>query len=347
VLFGSDGYEVNVDPGFLNERMCMSFIGPSIIAEITLRFPALLLLTDPFGVKSRSVFLSDRVLAKCRNKRIPTLAAVLHDLREGTVFASLERVAPGKLRSDNERIQKVIGQVYDARTIILDFSPEHFVSTTMRVLLTEGAPVSIIGRIHSFDEKQVVIQPLVIGLPVVTHNSAHHDLDYSVIWPGYETFEIHAENIDEFSECRKIMPPALAVWQSQMKNLPEKVIKARLADLLGDTTGKDWGGEQMDHFTPALHIGGKRVTAAFLLKGPARFSPMTLSSNQGKANDQLYRLATVQADLLIVQHAHDIDHKVRHVLAALARYAYQPRYYCFIDGKDTYRILKAYGKLGS
>ena len=66
----------------------------------------------------------------------------------------------------------------------------------------------------------------------------------------------------------------------------------------------------------------------------------------GKRADQIYRLSKTSAEILIVQHSHQIGDAVRATLRALS---IQPggksRKYCLIDGMSTYRILKAYGRL--
>jgi hypothetical protein len=98
-------------------------------------------------------------------------------------------------------------------------------------------------------------------------------------------------------------------------------------------------------YSAHLHIDGERVAGAFLLKGPAEFRPMTLNM-LGKNNDQIVRLAQEPAELLVVQHCHDICPPVR---ATLRAFTIQPgtldRRYCCIDGKDSLRILQAYDKL--
>lgn len=104
------------------------------------------------------------------------------------------------------------------------------------------------------------------------------------------------------------------------------------------------GGEQDDHFTASLSVNGERSTAAFVLKGPADFREMT-PEMLGKRADQVYRLSTTPAQILIVQHCHQIGEAVRATLRAFSVTPHNPRRYCLIDGKDTYRILKAYGKI--
>jgi hypothetical protein len=126
-----------------------------------------------------------------------------------------------------------------------------------------------------------------------------------------------------------------------MRLISEAAVKTCFAEILGDRAGKDWGGETSDYYTAHLRIGGRRVTAAFLFKWPARFEPMDLA-HLGKKNDQIVRLADESADVLIVQHCHDILPVVRKTLRAFAVQPSRPRRYCCIDGRDTLRLLKTY-----
>jgi hypothetical protein len=86
------------------------------------------------------------------------------------------------------------------------------------------------------------------------------------------------------------------------------------------------------------------VTAAFLFKGPAPFAPMGLNQ-LGKNNDQIVRLASETADVLFVQHSHEILRAVRQTLRVFAVQPSRPRRYCLVDGRDTLRLLQAYGLL--
>lgn len=119
---------------------------------------------------------------------------------------------------------------------------------------------------------------------------------------------------------------------SVMKNIYEKAFKACLCEILRYEIKKDWGGEQSDHFTSSIHINQKRYTGAFLLKGPASFSPMGLN-HLGKNNDQIVRLANEPSQVLFVQHCQEILPAVRSTLRAFAVQPCTPRRYCLIDGK--------------
>lgn len=128
-----------------------------------------------------------------------------------------------------------------------------------------------------------------------------------------------------------------------MKTVPELQVKQILAQVLGEPViPKDWGGEQSDLWTTRLRVNGKPHTAAFLLKGPAggRFSrPMTIGM-LGKNGDQIQRLASTPAEVLVVQHCHEIRPEVVAMLRGLASDFRNIRRYMVIDGYDSYAILK-------
>ena len=63
----------------------------------------------------------------------------------------------------------------------------------------------------------------------------------------------------------------------------------------------------------------------------------------GKNNDQIVRLSHEPAQVLIVQHCHDILPSVRETLRAFAVQPSRPRRYCLIDGRESLRLLHAYG----
>jgi hypothetical protein len=128
-----------------------------------------------------------------------------------------------------------------------------------------------------------------------------------------------------------------------MREISEPAFKACLGEILHDNVTKDWGGEHSDHYTSHLHLYGRRVTTAFLLKGPGSgFEPMQIT-HLGKNGDQIVRLAHEPADLLVVQHCHDIGSAVRQTLRAFAVQPTGARRYCLIDGRDSFRLLTAYG----
>ena len=77
-------------------------------------------------------------------------------------------------------------------------------------------------------------------------------------------------------------------WQETMKSLSELEVKTKIAEILGDITKKDWAGEQNDHYSTHVTLGDRRTTAAFLLKGPARFEEMQPRHLGKRINKETY-----------------------------------------------------------
>jgi hypothetical protein len=196
---------------------------------------------------------------------------------------------------------------------------------------------SIIAELHSATAEKLVFHPLVMGGPWL--RSPDPRWEDAAIWWGEEFYENAIEDFDEFSAIRQFPKP---VSCEPMKDVSEHAFKQCLAEIVGGDAPTDWGGEISDFYTAHLRLAGKRVSGAFLLKGPARFAPMRLN-NLGKNNDQIVRLSSEPADVLFVQHCHEITPPVRSTLRAFAVQPSRPRRYCLIDGRDSLWLLQAFG----
>src|SRR5207248_271916 len=107
---------------------------------------------------------------------------------------------------------------------------------------------------------------------------------------GRDLGEIIPEDIEQFSRMKEIKTASADEWIGVMRSLGEAEVKSAFTHLLGEPTKKDWGGEPNDHFSSNIFIGGRRYTAAFLLKGPGGgFREMTLDMCGARA-DQVHRL---------------------------------------------------------
>jgi hypothetical protein len=241
------------------------------------------------------------------------------------------------------RVKNRVVLPYEERDVYLEFGTDHFVASSGKVEHVDQQIVSIIGQVRNVSEEEIVLNPLIMGAPSLDH-PFNKDVKLDLSWEGFEWYEILPEDVDEFAKAKDVAEPMAEEWTEYMRNHPEAETKRKLCEILGDLPRKDWGGEQHDHFSGSLHLQGRRISAAFVLKGPTNFREMTLDM-LGKRADQIYRLATSTASLLVVQHAHDIGEAVRGTLRAFAVAPHQPRRYCVIDGKSTYKILKAYDRL--
>lgn len=326
-----------IDPGFVNRRLVETILGPKNMPVVDTALSKLPPLPDGLMEARIDHVYSDILVVFCELNGVKTLGEVLAS-GDGHLFCSTERFEPCADVYDKPRATSVIIppglSEYEVR---VEYSTKHLRSDTVRMHLHNGETLSVIAKFWKREGNCLFFQPLVIGGPWMSHeNEAISDL---VMWEAGTHFENFLEDFREFERVSSYTHP---VDINEMRHVSERAFKLCLAEILGDKTRKDWGGETSDHFTSELHLQNRRLTGAFLLKGPAKFAPMGLN-HLGKNNDQIYRLAQEPADVLFVQHCHEIESAVRATLRAFAVQPGRPRRYCLVDGKDSLRLLKAYG----
>ena len=159
------------------------------------------------------------------------------------------------------------------------------------------------------------------------------------------SFSVKLDDIKEFEKISSILLDNVDEWINYMKGLPELRIKENFCKILLDIPKKDWGGELNDHYTSSIHYLNDQYESAFLFKGPAggiKFREMKMK-DLGKNADQINRLFKTNARLVLLQHCHMISEDVKETMDAFA-YKYEKKY-CIIDGRDTYKLFKAYNLL--
>ncbi len=335
----------HIDFGFLNRRLALTALGPY---------------RDPFIDRHKSGddhmtrlandhLLVEMLLDHCRDLVVPTLARSLNEAPLAPMVMSTEQlVACPEVYSDARVNQRVALKVSDKRPVILAYHTSHIVSDTGRLALakgyTDGYCEAVVALLHDRGDR-IELEPIVMGAPWLDH-PRNEDATH-LMWHGQAYGEILPEDITEFALMRDVTTTSAAEWMSVMASIPESKVKQAIAALLKEPAQKDWGGEEADHFSATVLYGGRRHSAAFLLKGPTRFREMTLNMC-GKNGDQIYRIDKTGADLLVVQHCHLVGPAVRETVRRFAvTPGLQSRKFCIIDGQATYRLLKAYEFLTS
>lgn len=332
-----------IDPGFVNYRLIEHVLGARAmsaidaqISDLPADLPDWLRLTRVGHVYTRTLVWF------CEINGVPSLGAMLSE-RRGSLFCSTERLAPTPGVYDADRVctQVIKPEIRDLRAE-LHYTTKWIRSDTVRSRLHDGAELSVVGLRRSIGDGVVVCEPLVIGSPWLVNIDDEVRFEHAEWW-GHSYGEVFVEDIEEFAEVRNVEAEQDF---SIMQRVSESAFKQCLAEILRETAPKDWAGEQSDLYSSHINLGGRRTTAAFLLKGPGSgFSPMTFR-HLGTNGDQLYRLSQEPAGLLVVQHCHDITSAIRETLR---RFAIVPgelrRRYCLIDGRDSLRILVAYDML--
>lgn len=326
-----------IDPGFVNHRKIQSIIGDSGMRFIDSNIRNLPELPEWQKTVRIDHIYSEATLIFCKGLGINTLRHNLA-LQAGKLFCSSEKLGPCPDIYDKTRVvSKWVPPENISINVEFHYSTTHIHSDTTRSRLHDGNYVfAIIAELLQSDGINAVFDPLVMGAPWLREKGEAPNFD--IMWFSYEYFENFLEDIDEFSKVKDYPIPG---DNEPMKYVSENSFKQCLAEILGGTVPSDWGGETSDFYTAHIHLNGKPKTAAFLLKGPARFTPMSLN-HLGQNNDQIIRLAREPAQILFVQHCHDVTPQVRETLRTFAVQPGNARRYCIIDGRDSLRLLRAY-----
>lgn len=214
------------------------------------------------------------------------------------------------------------------------FNPARLTCSTSGVELAGTRTQWMLAQIAHLSVGRVELRPLAIATRLLAP-SQHR-------WDTSDWQRIPPREVEQFASVDWDLAVSVEDLRA-LRDVPEATVKSILARILGEPiVPKDWGGEQADLWTSKLRVGGEELTAAFLLKGPARFQPLTIRM-LGVNGDQIERLGRTAAEVLVVQHCHAIRPEVYSLLRSIASDFRNVRRYMLIDGFDTYRLLRAAG----
>lgn len=231
----------------------------------------------------------------------------------------------------NEKLDEPLA----GKQLVVEFSKGNLVNDTASTRMKGSTRLFIFGYIADVDTTTIRAVPYAIG-DLVERKGGFP-------MPFMQGLELRPEDVDQFAGLDSRWMPSASEF-SAIRGVPEQLVKELLCRLLGEhTVPNDWGGEESDVLSANLSVNGRRLTAAFLLKGPSRFHPMK-PTDLGRNGDQLYRLFNIPADVFVIQHCHSIGAAVRkQALAfALQRSFTAPCRVLFVDGTTTARLLRAH-----
>lgn len=212
-----------------------------------------------------------------------------------------------------------------------NFDPAKLTCSTANVELSGCRSQWIFAQVAGAAAHAVELRPIAIATLLLAPPPGQWSPDWQ---------RIHPRQVDQWNNV-DWDAPVRDDDLARLKAIPEQQVKQAIAALIGEpVVPADWGGEINDLYTSRLMVDGRQQSAAFLLKGPARFSPMTIG-HLGQNGDQLTRLARSPADVLVVQHCHYIRPEVISYLQDVSSSFRHVRRYLVLDGPDTYRLLTA------
>lgn len=298
--------------------------------------------------------LKDSVVAWTKANSPESLGKMLVEetLSEGSIFThnsnfffrGLSAVATAQFEGKSAKTLPTayskLDEWVEGGRIEFEFDPVHLTSNSSWSELKGQKRMFVLGVVTNVDGPVISAKPYVIANVVENRR----DIFAAGRWMNY--LEVHVDRLNTFERVRDYRPRMTKKSLSKLRDIPEVRVKEAFADIIGEpTVPKDWGGEKSDLFSTSVRFDGARVSAAFAFKGPAKFKPMTMAE-LGKNGDQISRLFEEPADLLVLQHCHEITPDVRKTMRAFANQMGNPRMYCVIDGYDTIRVLEAYEKCG-
>ncbi len=338
---------------YLNQRRVMELIGSDYLTSATVRHASAL--GDAFQMRLVLLTAAKNALVEWMQKHEPrTLGQLLlsTEATPGRIFThysdfygvGLLHRKSGKGASSSDaspylhRLVKGLGR--DVR-LRLRYHPEHLTaSSSYTVLSGHTQQLFVFAVVEGEREGVLDAMPYVIAtlLPDLDHASPT-----GMRWGKYR--EVFVDHIDTFSLAR-FEPIPRRSELALLRAVPEREVKRAFAEIIGEPTiPKDWGGEQSDLFSSFVRLDGRRISTAFAFKGPAKFAPLTMAG-LGKNGDQIDRLFSEPAELLVLQHCHAITAPVRNAMRAYATRISDVRLFCLVDGYDTLRVLRAYSRCG-
>ncbi len=341
---------------YINARRVIELVGAHNVADDLKPINALSDIDDAMRQSMALSVLKNQITEWIQASNPPTLGQLIcsGNFKPNTLFTHFTNYYCKGLSQVSEALHKnkpniPMAEIYakldelgQKRKIHFRYHHEHLTSASAWCNLSGQKQLLVLGMATDIQKDRIEAIPWIIANPLP-------DLFRSCSIIGkhlQRRLEIHPDSIDNFSRVRDIPQPRSKKVLEQLRDIPENDVKQAFAEILSEQTVlKDWGGERSDLFTTHIKLNNERISTAIAFKGPAKFHPMTVA-DLGKNGDQIDRLFTEPADLLILQHCHEIMPPVRNMMRAYAQQMGNPRLCCIINGYDTWRILKAYGKCG-
>jgi hypothetical protein len=209
--------------------------------------------------------------------------------------------------------------------------------------LYPNIPFGAVSGDYNFWSLHSRLTHFIKGLEVIRQQNLR---EYTDLPQGLRLF---VEDIESFRKVRDVNPAQVAdILDGGYLDRPEDSIQMALEQTLDvPMHKKDWGGEINDLYTSNVIVNGGRVETAFLLKGNGLRKRTLEIRDCGANGDQLVRLMESPARLFVVQFVGNVSESVIRDIEGkveAARAKGREAWYCIMDGQDTARVLRAYGK---
>jgi hypothetical protein len=326
---------------YINNRRVFELLGTSQTQRIPLVSES-----EPLASLNNQNAIQEAFVSWLQRSNVEPLGKLLvtQSVREGDLFTHHDQFFFNWSRKKQDSIKPVgsyakLDHFESDLKLRFEFHTEHLTSQSARGQLSGSRRLFMLGSIQEIKKGEITCLPYVIA------NFVSYERQNSLpLWPNYN--ELHVDSLDSFSKIQNYHPTLKPADLNALKKISEKEVKIAFAEIINEPDiPKDWGGESSDLFSSRVIYEKKRISTAFLLKGPSKFKPMTMKE-LGKKGDQINRLFDEPALLFILQHCHRIETAVIKTMKNYSQQIGSPKLWCVINGYDTLRILEAYEKCG-
>jgi hypothetical protein len=250
-------------------------------------------------------------------------------------------VAEARLKAD-------LDPFVSGASLVLQAHPENYTTSSTAGELSGKQRLFLVGRITNGEFPELRAQAYLIGHLHWEGRPSTAKVIGTIRDPFGRLpwhMEVFLSNLRPFEEASN-EPMASRGELMTMKSILESEVKSALAEIIGEPfVPKDSPSETSDLQTNRLWLDGQQVSAVFTFKGRGLPRPLTVA-NFSQHGDQISKLFTEPAELVVVQHCDKVTNHVRHHLRAFATRINQLRPFLVLDGNDTVRILRHFKKLG-
>ncbi|TGL87398.1 hypothetical protein EHQ68_12710 [Leptospira congkakensis] len=334
---------------FLNQKLFLSSLSPNLVDEYETKALNINYYDDHLNKIFIDKYSMDLTLEHIQRNEVPVLEKLIitNALNIDSLFYSDYTFTFKNLKKVNsydKPFQKTFYLELPQYNIKIEgeYNTAHYTCNTAFTNLSKKYKCFLYGKIESFNETKRIlkIRPIVFAEKLIKfqNDKDNHPFRAYIV-------EKNRLNIEDFDEFKKVKKFNKKVDFSVLASIPEKEIKRMFAEIIHENNiPKDWGGETSDLYTYNLHLGKKRIRAAFAFKGPAK-NKVLEPKDLGKNGDQIVRLFHETADVYILQHCNYIKGTVETTMDAFSTQHLRSRKYVIINGEDTYRLLKSYNKI--
>jgi hypothetical protein len=258
------------------------------------------------------------------------------------ILNAAARYADGKSLAIEPQLRADLSAFVSDASLVLQAHPENFTCASAPGELSGKNRLFVVGRITDGDFPELRAQAYIIG-------HLHYELRQGDFRDPFDRLpfqmEIYLSNVMPFGEASEEALPSRRELAT-LKGILERDVKQAFAEIIGEPfVPKDSPSETSDLQTNRLWVNEQQVSAAFIFKGRGKPVPLTIA-NLSKHGDQISKLFSEPADLIVLQHCEKVTNSIRQHLRAFATRIDDLRPFLIIDGADTVRILRHFKKLG-